>query len=148
VESLLTDVIYTGSMDAAVLTAAVRRVFEPDGQPRGIGHPVALLTVDSVVGLIEALLAAVNDVRAGRVADDDFMRARQRHLISLNEYIAAQPYMQQHTGKGLPHLYQEMTLQSQADSCCVDLPTVLGLYIVHGDPLDPRAGNARGSLSY
>ncbi len=123
----IADIAYTGRLDRTRLEQAARRVFEPDGRRRTLGPPAAPITVATVVRLISARLAAVERLRSGQVTDEHFAQARQTHLTHFAEYATARPKPAADAPPHLTQLYAPPTPQALADSCCVDLLTMLGL---------------------
>jgi hypothetical protein len=81
---VVAGIAYTARVDVDQLETAVRAVFEPGNSPlrRAIGHPAVPITADAVVQLIRVRLTAVERLTEGTVTDDDFVRARQNHLVA------------------------------------------------------------------
>lgn len=132
---VVADVAYTGRADLDVLEQAVRDVFEPDSVriKRALGHPAAPITADSVIDLIRARLAAVDQLNAGTGTDDSFVQARQAHLMAFHEYLGQQPVLAASAPQHLPSIYERPNWEATLNSCCSDLLTVLGLEILYPD---------------
>ncbi|MFG3557252.1 hypothetical protein ACGGAQ_22985 [Micromonospora sp. NPDC047557] len=125
----MAEVAYTGRADPSRLEAGVRGVFEPDGVRRELGHPAAPLTVESVLRLIDARLAAVSALKAEKVTDSQFAAARQAHLMAAADYAATQRELATQAPPHLTNLYEPLTIQSTFDSCCIDLLSIVGLQL-------------------
>jgi hypothetical protein len=130
---VVADVAYTGRADFDVLEHAVRDVFEPESirVKRALGHPAAPITADSVIDLIRARLAAVDQLNAGMVTDESFVQARQAHLMVFHEYLGQQPVLAASAPQNLPSIYERPNWEATLNSCCSDLLTVLGLEILY-----------------
>lgn len=137
--SLLTEVAYTGRADYTPLEEAVRAVFEPRMHSirRAIGHPSAPLTADSILVLIRARLTAIRYLHQNRITDQDFVHARQQHLIAHAQYAAEQPLLAAAAPAGSPEFYESLTVEHALNNCCANLLTVLGLEIL-SETADPR----------
>ncbi|MFY1623720.1 hypothetical protein ACN268_10995 [Micromonospora sp. WMMD735] len=138
----MAEVAYTGRADPSRLEAVVREVFEPDGVRRELGHPAALLTVESVLRLIDARLAAVSALKAGKVTDGQFAETRQAHLMAAADYAASQRELAMQAPPHLTNFYEPLTLQSTFDSCCVDLLSIMGLQLNSRPPTSGTATDA------
>jgi hypothetical protein len=127
--NLLTDVAYTARADYAPLEEAVRAVFEPNMRTirRAVGHPSAPLTADSIVILLRARLTAVEQLHQNQVTDQDFIHARQQHLIAHAQYATAQPLLAVAAPADSPGFYEPVRAEIAFNNCCADLLTVLGL---------------------
>jgi hypothetical protein len=130
---VLTDIAYTGQLDADQLERAVFDVFEPGTHRirRAIGHPQAPLMVDSVIEVTKARLAAATDLAAGRVTDDAFYQARHIHLMAYAEYAVNQPAFAGSTPPQIPDMYEPVTAEKAINDCCVHLLTTIGLEIMY-----------------
>jgi hypothetical protein len=130
---VIADIAYTGRADFEVLDHAVRQVFEPGSLriKRALGHPAAPITADSVIDLIRARLAAVDQLNSGAVTNESFLQARQAHLMVFHEYIGQQPAFAASAPQHLPSIYGRPSWEATLNSCCSDLLTVLGLEILY-----------------
>jgi len=140
----LADITWKGRVDDWVrLETAVRRVFEPPqvfGKlNRGIGHPAAMLTAESVLGLIEARLTASFAVQARQVDEETLDRARQLHLSNWAEYVRRVPELRAQASGSFAAVFTEGTLQEQCDNCGRDLLTIIGLEKMRTNRLRPEA---------
>ena len=131
----VTDAAYTGEPDLERLDRAYREVFEPGyGVVRkAIGHPSAPFTVDSMIGLIEARLAAVNALTEGTVTDKALISARDAHVFAYAEYAAKQHFLAATAPTGMGHLYEPITADDTLSNCCGHLLTAIGLEIMNPD---------------
>lgn len=111
---------------------AVRAVFEPTTGPirRAVGHPAAPLTADSMVVLLKARLTAVEHLNRDQVTDEDFLQARQQHLITYAGYAAQQPVLAAAAPAGSLEMYEPVTTEIALNGCCTSLLTVLGFEIL------------------
>jgi hypothetical protein len=139
--AMLTEIGYTGRLDAEKLEHAVRSVFEPGhGQiRRAVGHPEAPFTSDAMIDTFRARLAGVHALNAGQVTDEAFMRARQIHLIHYADYARQQPALVAGVPQHLTQWYQPATVQDAFTNCCIHLLTALGLEILYSSG-DFRSG--------
>ncbi|MGW7530869.1 hypothetical protein [Amycolatopsis sp. NPDC054798] len=129
----LADIAYTGGGDLEGLDLAVRAVFEPTGpRRREAGHPTAPLRTDSVVTLINARLSTIEATAAGRVTDEQFLEARQQHLIASQHYEQDQALM---AADGPPGMYEPLNWQRKLNDCCNHLLTIIGLKIISNEPI-------------
>ena len=129
--TVLTDLAYTGRLDAERLDRAVRAVFEPDTGRlrRAMGHPAAPIMAESVVAVTQARLIAIEHLRASKVTDEAFLQARQAHLINFADYARRQPeFAATVPGRG-SDLYEPVTAEMAFVQCCDHLLTTLGLQI-------------------
>lgn len=125
----LTDLAYTNHLDLGRLTRTVRAVFEPGYGTlrRAVGHPVAPLTADSVIDLVQARFTAVDLLERGAVTDQDFLDARHAHLVGYADYAMSQPLFAAATPSGSALRYEPADLQTAANQCCAHLLTMIGL---------------------
>lgn len=125
----LADIAYTGELDMTALEDAVSAVFEPRISllRRAVGPPGALITVDVVMSLIQARLAAAKLLRDGRITDVQLKEARQAHIAHSVEYEALRPQFADQAGPELAGLFKPVTFEEKVNTCCVDLLTILGL---------------------
>ena len=140
----LTDIAYTGCLDADRLERALFDVFEPDHQQihRAIGHPDAPLMVDSMVETMKARLTAVERLRDHKVSELAFYQARHAHLIAYAEYAARQPAFARSAPPQIPDLYESATAQTAFDGCCVHLLTAIGVQAMYPE----RAAQLRAAV--
>jgi hypothetical protein len=130
---VLTDIGYTGQLDADQLERAVFDVFEPDSRQirRAVGHPAAPLMVDSVIGVTKARLAAVQRLQDGRVTDEAFYQARHAHLMAYAEYAVNQPTFARSARPQHPDMYEPVTAEKALNDCCTHLLTAIGLEAIY-----------------
>lgn len=131
----VTDAAYTGEPDLERLDRAYRDVFEPGfGTIRkAVGHPSAPFTIDAMIGLTEARLAAVRALTAGKVTDEALISARDAHVFAYAEYAAKQHLLAATAPAGTGHLYEPVTAEDTLSNCCGYLLTAIGLEILHPD---------------
>lgn len=129
----VTDAAYTGEPDLERLDRAYRDVFEPEtGMIRkATGHPSAPFTIDAMISLTEARLAAVNALTAGKVTDEALISARDAHVFAYAEYAAKQHFLAATAPAGTGHLYEPVTADDTLSNCCGHLLTAIGLEIMH-----------------
>ncbi|GAA1625277.1 hypothetical protein [Catellatospora bangladeshensis] len=129
----LTDIAYTARPDHSRLERAVRGVFDPTGSKirRAIGHPAAPMMADSVIDLIKARLAAVARLRAGKVTDEELVRARHLHLVTFAGYALQQPGLAAAAPSTVPDMYEPVTAEAALNRSCGDLLTTLGMAELH-----------------
>ena len=126
---VLTDIGYTGRLDADRLERAVFDVFEPGSRQirRAVGHPAAPLMAESVIGVATARLTAVTLLREGRVSDEAFYQARHAHLMAYAEYAINQPRFAASAPAQRPGMYEPVTAERALNDCCTHLLTTIGL---------------------
>jgi hypothetical protein len=131
----VTDAAYTGEPDLERLDHAYRDVFEPgaDTIRKATGHPSAPFTIDAMIGLTEARLAAVNALTAGKVTDEALTSARDAHVFAYAEYATKQHLLAATEPAGTRHLYDPVTAEDTLSNCCGHLLTAIGLEIMHPD---------------
>ncbi|WP_300609105.1 hypothetical protein [Trebonia sp.] len=131
----VTDAAYTGEPDLKWLDRAYRDVFEPGAGTirKAVGHPSAPFTIDAMIGLTEARLAAVNALTAGNVTDEALISARDAHVFAYAEYAAKQHGLAATAPSGTGHLYEPVTAEDTLSNCCGHLLTAIGLEIMHPD---------------
>ena len=129
----VTDAAYTGEPDLERLEHAYRGVFEPGAGTirKATGHPSAPFTIDAMIGLTEARLAAVNALTAGEVTDEALTSARDAHVFAYAEYAAKQYLLAATAPTGTGHLYEAVTADDTLSNCCGHLLTAIGLEIMH-----------------
>jgi hypothetical protein len=129
----LTEIAYTGHLDADRLERALFDVFEPDHQQilRAVGHPDAPLMVDSMIEVMKARLTAVALLREEQVTELAFYQARHAHAMAYAEYAARQPAFARSAPPQIPDLYEPATAQTAFDGCCVHLLTAIGLQAMY-----------------
>ncbi|MFG2785745.1 hypothetical protein ACGFY7_49000 [Streptomyces prunicolor] len=120
----------------AELLDAVRDVMEPDtvfaasGFVRALGPTQTPMTVETVIGYIEALSVALGRTVDGTVDAALLDRARAIHRASTAGYLAQRGGLATEAGQ-LAHLFREPTLQQQFDQAGRQLLLVLGMHLVH-----------------
>lgn len=131
----VTDAAYTGEPDLERLDRAYRDVFEPGAGiiRKATGHPSAPFTIDAMIGLIEARLAAVSALSEGKVADEALISARDAHVFAYAEYASRQHFLAATAPAGTGHLYEPVTADDTLSNCCGHLLTAIGLEIMHPD---------------
>jgi hypothetical protein len=131
----VTDAVYTGEPDLERLGRAYRDVFEPGAGMicKAIGHPSAPFTVDAMIGLTEARLAAVKALTTGNVTDRALISARDAHVFAYAEYAAKQHLLAATAHSGTGQLYESVTADDTLSNCCGHLLTAIGLEITHPD---------------
>jgi hypothetical protein len=131
----VTDAAYTGEPDLEWLDRAYRDVFEPGTGTirKATGHPSAPFTIDAMIGLTEARLAAVNALTAGMVTDEALISARDAHVFAYAEYAAKQHLLAAAAPAGTGQLYEPVTADDTLSNCCGHLLTAIGLEIMHPD---------------
>jgi len=129
----LSEIAHTGRLDSARLERAVRDVFEPGSSQirRVVGHPDAPLMVETVLGVIQARVLAVDRLTHDQVTDDDFNQARHAHLVTYAEYAAQQSQLAAFTPPGAPDMYEPVTAELALNSACGNLLTMLGAAAMH-----------------
>jgi hypothetical protein len=127
--TVLTDLAYTGRLDAELLDRAVRAVFEPDTARirRASGHPAAPIMAESMVVVTQARLAAIARLQAGTVTDEAFLQARQAHLVTFADYALRQPELAAALPEGGSDVYEPVTAEMAINQCCDHLLTTLGM---------------------
>jgi hypothetical protein len=131
----VTDAAYTGEPDLDRLERAFRDVFEPENSTirRAIGHPSAPLTIDAMIGLIKARIAAVTALTVGSVTDETLISARDAHVFAYAEYAAKQHLLAASTPAGTRNMYGPVTADDTLSNCCGHLLSAIGLEIIHAD---------------
>lgn len=148
---VLTDIGYTGQLDAEQLERAVFDVFEPGTQQiRGaLGHLAAPVMAEPMVKVTKARLTAVTALKEGDVTDDEFYQARHAHLMAYTEYALKQPTFVGGTPPQHPDMYEPVTAERALNDCCTHLLTAIGLGIIYPDRAaqigQPRARAACGT---
>jgi hypothetical protein len=131
-EDVIASIAHSGrARDVDRLMRAVQRVFEPKEVfgtlHRAIGHPDVLLTVDTMVTIIEARQDAVRATRAGALDEEDLQRARRLYRASRSDYASRLPEYRASAPASHRSLFRADTPQSLFDSCANDVLTCLGL---------------------
>jgi hypothetical protein len=132
--TVLADIAHTSHLDADRLERALLDVFEPDYRHvyRAIGHPSASLTVESVINVIQARLAAVDLLRQGQVGDAAFYQARYANLMFYAEYaVNLQPVFTRSNPPQIPGMYEPVTAEKALNEGCLNLLTTIGLQAMH-----------------
>ncbi|MFI1701401.1 hypothetical protein ACH419_36340 [Streptomyces bobili] len=120
----------------AELLDAVRDVMEPDtvfaasGLVRALGPAQTPMTVETVVGYVEALSIALGRTLDGKVDAALLERARAVHRASTADYLAQRTGLAAEAGQ-LAHLFREPTLQQQFDQAGRQLLLALGMHLIH-----------------
>lgn len=129
----VTDAAYTGDPDLERLERAYRDVFEPGAGliRKATGHPAAPFTTESMIGLTEARLAAVEALTWGNVSDEALIQARDAHVFAYAEYAAKQRLLAATAPAGSGHLYEPVTAEDTLANCCGHLLTAIGLEIMY-----------------
>jgi hypothetical protein len=129
----VTDAAYTGEADLKRLELAFREVFEPGNSKirRATGHPSAPLTIDGMIGLVEARVAAVTALTTANVSDEALISARDAHVFNYAEYATKQHLLAASMPAGTRHLYEPVTAEDTLSNCCGHLLTAIGLEILH-----------------
>ncbi|WP_369243650.1 hypothetical protein [Streptomyces sp. R41] len=121
----------------AELLDAVRDVMEPEsvfaasGLVRALGPAQTPMTVEAVVGHVEALSAALSRTLDGTVDSALLERARAVHRASMADYLAQRGDLAAGAGE-LASLFREPTLQEQFDQAGKQLLLVVGMELLHG----------------
>lgn len=84
-----------------------------------------------MIGLIEARVAAVNALTAGKVTDEALVSARDAHVFAYAEYAAKQHLLAATAPAGTRHLYEPVTADDTLSNCCGHLLTAIGLEIMY-----------------
>jgi hypothetical protein len=131
----VTAAAYTGEPDLEWLHRAYRDVFEPGAGTirKATGHPSAPFTIDAMISLTQARLAAVNALTAGKVTDEALISARDAHVFAYAEYAAKQHRLAATAPAGAGHMYEPVTAEDTLSNCCGHLLTAIGLEIMHPD---------------
>jgi hypothetical protein len=120
----------------AELLDAVRDVVEPDtvfaasGLVRALGPAQTPMTVETVVGLVEAFSIALGRTLEGTVDGALLERARAVYRTSTADYLAQRGGLATEAGQ-LAHLFREPTLQEQFDQARRQLLLALGMHLLH-----------------
>ncbi len=137
--TVLTDIAYTGHLDVERLERALFDVFEPGSRllRRAVGHPDAPLMVESVIGVIEARLTAVDLLHRDKVSEAAFYQARYAHLMAYAEYAAhLQPRFAGSAPPQAPDMYEPITAEKALNECCLNLLTAIGLEAMYPERAD------------
>ncbi|MFD9463368.1 hypothetical protein [Streptomyces sp. NPDC060027] len=104
-------------------------VFAASGLVRALGPVPAPMTVEAVVGHVEALSAALGRTLDGTMDGALLERARAVHRASMADYVAQRGILA--TGAGeLASLFREPTLQEQFDHAGEQLLLVVGMELL------------------
>lgn len=133
-EQVIASIAHSGrASDLDRLRQVVQRVFEPKEVfgtlHRAIGHPEVMLTVDTMVTLVQARQGAVRATRAGELDEADLQRARVLYRLSRSDYSSHLPEYRASTPESHRSLFPADTAQSLFESCANDVLTCLGLSI-------------------
>jgi hypothetical protein len=144
---VLTQASYTGRLDFDQMERAIRDVFEPGYVKqirKAVGHPSAPLMTDSMIGLLEARLTAVKELKANNVTDEALIQARDAHLFFYAEYVAKQPLLAVASPPGTSQLYGPVTAEDTIRDCCSHLLSAIGLEITCPDQAERLCGARSG----
>ncbi len=135
---LVAQAAYGKPFNGIEILGAFREVFDPANQGRTVGPAAAAFTPEHYVWITEARISAVAALRDHQLDDDAYRWARGEYLTSRREYeqyvvdqIAADPeaarifFTTTEGGVVLP----DTTLEKVMNRACVDLLTVLGIYL-------------------
>lgn len=120
----------------AELLDAVRDVMEPDtvfaasGLVRALGPAQTPMTVETVMGHVEALSIALGRTLDGKVDARLLERARDVHRASMTDYLAERRNLAAEAGQ-LADLFREPSRQEQFDQAGRQLLLVLGMDLIH-----------------
>jgi predicted rRNA methylase YqxC with S4 and FtsJ domains len=92
-----------------------------------------LITVDGIIGIIQARLTAAKLVSEGRVTDNQLRQARQAQIAQRAEYDAHQPQFASQAGPELAQLFAPVSIEEKINKCCIDLLTMIGFHLRNGD---------------
>ncbi len=115
---------------------AVRDVMEPEsvfaasGIVRALGPAQTPMTVETVVGHVEALSTALGRTLDGKVDTALLERARAVHRASMTDYLAKRGILAAEAG-ALADLFREPTLEEQFDQAGHQLLLVIGMVLIH-----------------
>ncbi|AZM73514.1 hypothetical protein D1J63_00005 [Streptomyces sp. KPB2] len=121
----------------AELLDVVRDVIEPEsvfaasGLVRALGPVQTPMTVEAVVGHVEALSAALSRTLDGTVDGALLERARAVYRASMADYLAQRSDLAAQAGE-LAGLFRETTPQEQFDQAGKQLLLVVGMELLHG----------------
>jgi hypothetical protein len=135
---LVAKAAYGKPFDGPKTLAAFRRVFDPDNTGRVLGPRGAGFVPEHYIFITQARVDAIRALRQGTLGGEAYTWARTEYLTSRREYeaeilsrIAADPeasrvfFTQTENGVVLP----DTTLEHVMNHACVDLLTVLGIYL-------------------
>ncbi|MFD9114971.1 hypothetical protein [Streptomyces bottropensis] len=120
----------------AELLDAVQDVMEPEsvfaasGLVRALGPAQTPMTVETVIGYVEAFSIALGRTLEGKVDSALLERARAVHRASMADYLAQRGGLAAEAGQ-LADLFREPTLQEQFDQAGRQLLLLLGMHLVH-----------------
>ncbi|MCL7382535.1 hypothetical protein [Streptomyces sp. 35G-GA-8] len=120
----------------AELLDAVRDVMEPEsvfaasGLVRALGPAQAPMTVETVIGYVEALSIALGRTLDGKADAALLERARAIHRASTADYLAQRGDLATEAGQ-FAHLFREPALQQQFDQAGRQLLLLLGMHLIH-----------------
>jgi hypothetical protein len=140
--TVIARTIYGQPFDAEAVLATFRDIFDPHGTGRTIGPPAVSFRPEYFVALVKARLAALAALRMGTIDDQSFYWARAEYQESRRDYeqllprIAEDPEAAstffQRTPAGV--LLPDTTVNDIANSACVDLLTMIGIYLENVAP--------------
>ncbi|UWE10204.1 hypothetical protein [Actinacidiphila bryophytorum] len=135
--------------DKAELAAAAREVFQPahtfapSGLTRAIGHPEAPVTVESFIGITEAIKAGISHITGARQgkardlrpSDAQMERVRRVHRRHMPEYLNRRPIWAAAAPPALQGMFTEPTMQERFNSVGRDFLIGIGFDVLHGGRL-------------
>jgi hypothetical protein len=140
---LIAQSAYGKPFDGVAILDAFRKVFDPLGVGRTLGPAGAAFVPEHYVFLTQARLAAVTALRQQTLDDAAYNWARQEYLTSRHEYqqeivprIAADPEaaLVFFSGTSGGMLIPDTTFDRIVNGACVDLLTMLGIYLNYRQP--------------
>ncbi|MFD7963000.1 hypothetical protein ACFV5J_19580 [Streptomyces zaomyceticus] len=143
-------VSYRGRMtdsEREELERAARAVFEPPSVfgctrvLRAVGPPAAAVTVEAVLTRTTALVAAMGELREGRMTEELLVQARALYRESKREYAELRPHLAAQATAQLSPLFAERTFAEELNSTGNDLLYIAGLLLTSPQA---RAAAARG----
>ena len=124
---LLADLAAGEPVGRLDLLSAARDVMDPEGLGLARGPLGAQLTPEAYIDLVYARLAAISAVRS--MGGSEFEEVRRLYAAARAGYAAAQPGYARDPDLG--SLYESPTIETEINSACADLVTVIGLWRQH-----------------
>jgi hypothetical protein len=146
VTELIARSAYGHEFNGVEVLAAFRRVFDPRDTGRALGPEGVRFMPEHYIFITEARLRAIHALRRSSIDDEAFEWARREYLTSRREYaheiapkIAADPQAASvfFTRWKDSILLPDTTLDQVLSQACVDLLTVLGIYLNYRQPHPP-----------
>jgi hypothetical protein len=100
---------------------------------RALGNPAAPITAESVVGVIQVRLTAIEQLRADEVPNSIFIQARQVQLVTFAEYRQLQPMLAATAPQQIADIYEPATDEMALNGCCSHLLTTIGMHLSYPD---------------